>query len=59
MAMGEQATIKLNEVTRFGGGFGTSELIEEPHSYQRPDLAPAVTAVEIERAGHPGRHALH
>ena len=60
--MGEQATIRLNEVTRLGGGFRTFELFKEPHPRLRPDPASAVTAVEIECVVHPrerGRHALH
>ena len=61
-AMGEQVTIRLNEVTSLGGGFRTSGLLEEQYPHPCPDPVSAVTAVEIERAAHPrgrGRHALH
>ena len=60
--MGEQATVRLNEVTSLGSGVRTSELLEELHPHLRSDLASAVTAVKIERAAYPrgrGQYALH
>ena len=41
-AVGEQATIRLNKVVSHDSGFGTPELLEEPHPHPIPDPAPVV-----------------